>query len=183
MTEQTPADAPELVPLADDEACATAIGEIAQIDSDLQRIEAGKAEAIQAAAKKAEDKAGPLSTRRQQLIRRIEAYCVANRARLTDDGKRKFAPFATGEAAWRKGRDSVTVDAAESDMIVKKLKGMGRVFVRFIRSKEEPARNLLMAATPEEKAKLRRIKGITFKPGEEYFEVKPVAVPLTDRPA
>lgn len=173
---------PDLLPLADDEACAAAIGEIARIDADLQRIEADKNDAVQAAAKVAEDKAAPLSTRRLLVARSIEAYCVAERARLTDGGKRKTAPFPTGECQWRKGRDSILIEASESDAIVKKLKGMGKAFARFIRVREEPSRTAIGNATDGEKARLRKIKGITFKPGAEIFEVKPAALPLAERP-
>ncbi len=171
----------DLLSLADDDACASAIGEVARIDADLQRIEADKSQSVQAAAKEAEDKAGPLSARRQLLERSVEAYCTQHRDRLTDGGKRKFAPFATGEASWRKGRDSVLVDPDQAGAIVKKLKTMGRAMMRFIRSKEEPSRSRMAGASDEEKARLRRIKGITFKPGVEIFEVKPAELPLVER--
>jgi phage host-nuclease inhibitor protein Gam len=173
---------PELIPIADDDACAAAIGEIARVDADLQRIEADKNQAVLAAAKSAEDKAGPLSAQRVLLERSVEAYCTANRDRLTDGGKRKFAPFATGEGQWRKGRDSVDIDDAESDAIVKKLKAMGKAFARFIRVKETPSKTAIGAATDAEKVRLRKIKGLSFKPGAEIFEVKPAALPLAERP-
>ena len=42
--------APELIPFADDDACACAIDDLARIDAELQRVEADKSEALQAAA-------------------------------------------------------------------------------------------------------------------------------------
>lgn len=174
--------APETPLFADDQACADAIGRVAEIDRDLQRIEAGKNEAVATAAKAAETLAEPLIGARIVLVARVEAYATAHRVRLTDGGKRKTAPFTTGEGVWRKGRDTVSIDATEADAIVKKLKGMGKGFLRFIKVTESLKKTALNDATDDEKARLRKIKGLAFIAGAESFAVEPIALPIAERP-
>jgi phage host-nuclease inhibitor protein Gam len=172
----------ESLALVDDDACAAAIAAVAEIDRALLRVEADKNEAVAVAAQRAEDQAGPLIEKRAILVRSVQDYCEQHRARLTDNGKRKFAPFPTGEGVWRQGRDTVDIDPAETEALVAKLKAMGKAFLRFIRVSESLRKTALNDATETEKARLRKLKGLRFVKGEESFAVRPLALPLAERP-
>lgn len=169
--------------LKSDTDCADAIGRCGEIDRDLKRIAADKDAAVAAAARAAEDAAEPLIVERQRLEAAIRAWCEKHRDRLTDGGRRKTAPFPTGECAWRKSRDTVDIDEARKDRIIAALKRMGDRFRRFVKVSETVSKTAIAGATDEEKARLKRVAGISFRPGAEGFSVSPVELPLAERPA
>jgi phage host-nuclease inhibitor protein Gam len=175
------ASLPAAPPIASDDECASAIARKAEIDRDLARIESGKSAAVAKAGKPYEDRATPLLAEKAALEARIEAYSVANRDRILVPGK-KHAEFPTGEVGWRDGRPSVEIDEANAHKIVAALKGIRGWYKRFVQVTEKPSKSKIGAATPEEKAKLAKIKGITFVPAKESFWIKPTGSELAERP-
>lgn len=163
------------LPFADDEACAAAIARIGAIDRDLAVIEATKSETIAKAASIAEKAAEPLFNERAEHFAAVKAYCEANRTRLTDGNRSKTATFTTGSAAWKLGRPRVNIDPALREKIIATLKkrGLGEL----VRTKED----LDITAIGKAKDKVKTVKGITFVPAEESFDVAPVAAELAPR--
>lgn len=171
-----------LPPLADDAACAEAIARMGQLDRDLAVIETAKSEAVEKAATLAEKSASPLLEERAALFERVKAYCEANRARLTDGGRRKTAPFQTGEAAWRLGRQRIEVDTPLKDKIIALFKRRGLLdLIR--KSKEDVDVPAVAKALAKDKTVLKGVKGITVHPPVESFFVEPITAELVDRPA
>ncbi|MBZ9936939.1 host-nuclease inhibitor Gam family protein [Mesorhizobium sp. BR1-1-16] len=161
--------------LADDESCAAAIGRMGELDRELALIATTKAEAVEKASTAAEKAAEPLITERSGLFVQVQAYCVANRQRLTDGGRSKTATFPTGSAAWRLGRLRVLVDSVLKDTIIATLKKRG--LTDLVRVKED----LDLAAVGKARDKVKRIKGISFEDPIEDFSVSPVTADLVER--
>ncbi len=161
--------------IADDDACATAIGRMGELDRELALIATTKAEAVEKASTAAEKAAEPLITERASLFEQVRAYCAANRLRLTNDGRSKTATFPTGSTAWRLGRQRVSIDTVLKDKIIALLKKRG--LSDLIRTKED----IDTTALGKAKDKVKGIKGITFVPPEEDFSVTPVTADLVER--
>lgn len=162
---------------ADDAACADAIARLGAIGRQLDKVETDKSKAVAEASKRFEDQATPLVDERAALERQVEAYCVANRARLTQDGKSKTAAFTTGSAAWRSGRQQVQVDRELEAKILATLKKRGHLDL--IRVREDLL--LTEIGKPASKDKIKGIKGITVVPGKESFSIAPLAAELVER--
>jgi phage host-nuclease inhibitor protein Gam len=106
----------------------------------------------------------------------VESYCEQHRSRLTDNGKRKSAPFAAGEGIWRKGRSTVEIVEDLKEKVLSALKKKG--LQRMIRVKEE----INKTAVQNEAELVKGIKGLSVMPGAESFSVKPVGAELVERP-
>ncbi|MCX5495795.1 host-nuclease inhibitor Gam family protein [Kaistia dalseonensis] len=161
--------------LGDDEACATAIARMGQLDRELAVIEAAKAEAVERASVLAEKSAEPHIAERAKLFEAVKIYCVENRDRLTDGGRRKTAPFTTGEAAWRLGRQRINIDSTLKEKIIALLKKRG--LSDLVKTKED----IDVTALGKAKDKVKGIKGITFVPPAEDFSVSPITAELVER--
>jgi phage host-nuclease inhibitor protein Gam len=166
--------------ITDDDACAAAIGRLGEIDRGLTKIETTKSAAVAAAAKTAEDAAGPLVSEKAELEARIAAYCSANRRRLTSEGKTKTVPFATGEVSWRLGKEKVEIDDSLKEKLIATLTKLR--LGRFIKVSRSISAQAILAATDAERKRLARLKGLTFVPAAETFSIKPVAAALAERP-
>ncbi len=169
MTETT------LPAFADDEACATAIGRMGEIDRDLALIEATKSEAMQKAAATAETAADPLIAERADLFAKVKAYCEAHRTRLTDGGRSKTATFTAGTAAWKLGRLRVVVDTVLKDKVIALLKKRG--LAELVRTKED----IDVTAVGKARDKVKGIKGLSFVEPTEDFSVSPISAELAPR--
>jgi phage host-nuclease inhibitor protein Gam len=161
-------------PLANDGECELAIGRLGEIDRELAKIEAAKSAAVARETSTAEQKATPLQAERLLLTSRVEAYCVENRPRLTDNGSTKTATFKSGTAAWKKAKDRVVVDETRIGKILEALKEKG--LKRMIRVTEA----INKTAIANEPDKVKGIRGLSIEEGAEVFSVTPVAAPLAD---
>ncbi|BAQ16897.1 host-nuclease inhibitor Gam family protein [Methyloceanibacter caenitepidi] len=164
-------------PIKNADACAAAIADIGGIDRDLAEIQKDLDTKVAVLKKEAEDKAAPLTTKREELAAGVETYCTANRAALTDSGKRKFGEFPTGKVSWRKGADKLEIDKTRLDKIIEALKG--KKLARFLRVKTEIDAN----AIKKDPAKIKGIRGLKIVPGAESFSIEPTELPLTEKPA
>lgn len=179
-------DAPTILwendPIVSDPQADLAIARIGALSRDLARIETTKAELIAAATATAEAEATPLLAERNVLSAKVEAYCAANRARLAPEGK--TVEFASGLVAWRQTSGSIEIDKALESKIIDYFRSVRGFYKRFVRVTEAVSKRAIAAATPEEKAKLGKVKGIRFVPGEEAFSITPAGASdgLADRP-
>ncbi|BCP53750.1 hypothetical protein K32_23670 [Kaistia sp. 32K] len=162
---------------ADDAACAHAIARLGALIRQLGKIETDKSQAVADASKRFEDQATPLVDERVSLAKQIEAYCVANRARLTKEGKSKTAAFTSGSAAWRSGRQKVQIVPELEAKILATLKKRGHLDL--IRVREDLL--LTEIGKPASKDKIKGIKGISIVPGEESFSISPIDADLVER--
>ena len=171
MVESAASDIDEL---ADDAACEAAIGRLGEIERELAKIEAAKSAAVARETSNAEAKATPLQSEQLVLTSRVEAFCVANRKRLTDDGRKKTVTFKSGEACWKKLRGRVVLDDTLLEKIVAALKKKG--LKRMIKVTE----TVIKTAVINEPDKVKGIRGLAIEEGAEAFSVTPIAAPLAD---
>lgn len=162
-----------------DEACDAAIARLGALDRELAAIEAAKAAAVAAASTAAESAATPLQDERSSLAASVEAWCAAERTRLTDAGKTKTVEFKAGTVAWRLGRKRVEIDETltTAEKIVAKLKELR--LTRMIRVKEEPNKTAIL----NEPDKVKGIRGLRIIEGVETFSIEPVSATLAATPA
>lgn len=166
--------APAAAPIESDEACAAAIGRIGALDRQLEAIATAKNKLVARAAVRAEQRAGPLAAARRAEAEAVEAWCTANRKRLTAGGGKTIG-FATGEASWRKGRARVEIDDEAKDSVLAALerRGLSRM-INIVKS-------IAKSAIAREPSEVKGIRGLTIVPGAEEFSVKPIAAPLVER--
>lgn len=155
-----------------DEAAAM-IGEIGRAQRERARIQAAMGDEI--AEIKARYEAEALV--HNDVIRTrgaaVQAWCEANRALLTGNGKSKTAIFVTGEVRWRVTPPRVVVRAA--DIVLGLLRERG--LTRFLRVKEEVNREAILA-DPEAVA---GVPGIRIEQTEE-FVIVPTETTLEEVP-
>lgn len=95
----------------------------------------------------------------------LQAWCEANRAELTNDGKVKTANLVTGEVQWRQRPPSVSVRGAES--VIETLRRLG--LERFVRSKDEINKDAIL----NEPEAIEGVAGIKVVTGVEDFVITP----------
>jgi len=141
---------------------ARAIHDIGEHQRALQRMEAALNDQLAQIKAEAELQAAPYREQIKALAAGVQTYCDANRDALTG-GKVKFAKFASGEVAWRMNPPKVvTKRGIGLETILELLRGRG--LGRFIRTKEELNKDLILAE-PEAVAGMREIsieQGETF---------------------
>jgi phage host-nuclease inhibitor protein Gam len=169
-------------PLASDAEAAADIARLGAIGHELARVETRKSEAVAAATKAAEDKATPLLAEKAALEKRVEAYCVAERARLTKKGETKTVEFSTGAVSWRTGVETVEFDRTLKKNILLALRKIPGFLKRFTVTKVELSKTKMKAAIDTERAKLAKIRGVTFVPPGESFSIQPAGAELAARP-
>jgi phage host-nuclease inhibitor protein Gam len=158
-----PADVP--VPQNRDEA-AVAIGAIGQHVRERVRLEAAMADEIAVIRSRYEKMAEPHGQAITALTKGVEIWCAANRATLTEGGKRKTVSFPTGEVRWRMTPPKVSLKGV--DAVLAALREMK--LQRFIRTSEEVNKDAILA----DRDAVEAVPGITITQGEE-FEVLPHA--------
>ena len=169
-------------PLASDDAASDAIARLGHIARSLSFIETKHAETVAKAKATAESLATPLLEEKLSLESRVRAYCEGNRARLTGL-KTKTIMFPAGNVAWRDGVERVEIDESLTEKILDALQRIRGFYVRFSSTTVRVSKSKMKAASEAEKAKLAKIKGIHFVPGEEGFIITPAGAALADRPA
>lgn len=165
-----------------DATCSLAMERLGAVRRDRARIATTLAELVAAATKTAEDEATPLIAEEAALEARIAAWCSAERARLTGNNSTKTVGFSSGTVSWRLGKPKVQIDEALKEFIVVQLRKTRGFFDRFTVQTVAPSKAKMMAATEPEKAKLAKIRGVRFLPGEEAFSIVPAGAELAARP-
>jgi len=151
------------------EQVADAIGELGQLQRELQRIGADMNDELAAVKARFEADAEPFRQRLEDLTAGVQVWCEAHRETLTQGGKVKTAAFTTGEVAWRTRPPSVTVRGAEA--VIAALRRLG--LTRFIREKAEVNKEAIL----NEPAAIAKVPGISLSQGED-FAVTPFEAPL-----
>ena len=109
--------------------------------------------------------ADPINQRIEALQAGVHVWCEANRAKITNNNKVKFADFVTGTVKWRAKPPSVGLRKIEA--VIEALKANG--LKRFIRTKEEVNKDAILA----EPRAVTGIAGITINSGDEEFVIEP----------
>lgn len=157
------------VPQTKDDA-AEAVKQIGVTGRQIARMEADLNDQIADLKKLAEEAAAPLRERKDAMTEGLKLWAEANRERLTDGGRVKFADLGTGKISWRFRPPSVRLTKIEA--ILDHLKKLG--LQRFIRVKEEPNKEAMLA----EPEVARTVNGVSIGTEGEDFIVEPFEVEL-----
>lgn len=156
----------------DREECTTLIGNIGETRRALTDLEAQMNAELEAVKARYQDRAKPLAALLQRSILGVSAWCNANRAELTKDGKIKTHRFSTGAVNWRLRPASVALKGV--DGLIARLK-IGRLR-RFLRVKYEVDKEALL----KEREAAAEIVGVTIVEGVEDFVITPNATELDE---
>lgn len=152
------------VPQTTGEAAAD-IRQIGDLSRNLLRTQAEMNDAIAHITATYQPTLETLNEQIEGLQKGVQAYCEANRADLTNDGKVKTANLVTGEVQWRQRPPSVSVRGAESVIEALKRLGLGK----FVRTKEEINKEAILNEPDEVKG----VAGISVITGVEDFVITP----------
>jgi phage host-nuclease inhibitor protein Gam len=127
----------EALPVPQDaDEVSDAIYRIGEHQREIARLETAMKDQVAALKAAFELQCQPHADEIKALADGVHAYCEAHRTELTENGKRKFAKFASGEVAWRLNPPKVvTKRGIGLETILELLKARG--LARLIRSKEE----------------------------------------------
>lgn len=140
------------------------IKKIGDIQRELTRIETNANDQIAVIMGQNTPKIEALRAELDVLQKGVQTWCEANRSSITK-GDSKTANLITGEVAWRKNPDSVSIKGVKLVLeTLKKLK-----LDRFIRRKEEVNKDAILA----DKKAVENIKGISIVSGKEVFSITP----------
>ena len=114
---------------------------------------------------RAEQAVQPIDAEIEDIQGRIQGWCEANRHSITQGGKVKFAAFTTGEVKWRALPPKVTIRGIEK--MLEEARRLG--LVRFIRIKEEPNKEAMLA----EAELAATLPGVSIGSTGEEFGVEP----------
>lgn len=154
------------------EDAAEAVKQIGIWQRQRARIEADLNDRIAEMKKEAEAAAAPLAERIEATQDGLKIWAEANRDRLTDGGRVKFADLGTGKISWRFRPPSVRL--AKVDQVIEAIKALG--FKQFLRVIEEPNKKAML----DDVEKARLIKGVSIGTEGEDFIVEPLEVALAD---
>ncbi|EBF9108805.1 host-nuclease inhibitor protein Gam [Salmonella enterica] len=140
------------------------IKKIGDIQRELTRIETDANDQIAVIMNQNTPKIEALRAELDVLQKGVQTWCEANRSSITK-GDSKTANLITGEVAWRKKPDSVSLKGVE--IIIETLKKLK--LDRFIRRKEEVNKDAILA----DKEAVKGITGISIVSGKETFSITP----------
>jgi len=173
MARKTKSKAPAFEAAQSKTDAADRIANIGNLRRQLQVIEAEQSEAIAAIKKQAEAKAAGIKERLSQEEPAVQAWCEANREKLTLSGKKKSFDFGSGVVRWRQRPPAVRLRGIAD--VIERLRALG--FTEFLRQKTEVDKDAVLK-NPE---KASAIAGITIVSGVEDFVIEPVDEKLSDR--
>lgn len=153
---------PVKVPQTREEA-AEFIAVIGRHQRERQRIEARLNDDIEAMKAQAERRAKFHGDSILVLAQGLEVWAAANRAALTEGGKRKTAELSTGELRWRMTPPSVAIKSAKAVIGALMTHGLDR----FLRRKIEIDKEAIL----KEPAAVAGIAGIAISQREEFVIV------------
>ena len=165
-TLQTPIFVPQDEPTA--RGFLTLIGEHARA---VTRLEADMNDAIAHAKAQATAKAKPHQDAIAALTSGLRTWCEANRARLTDNHKVKFADLGTGKVLWRTRPPAVSI-TGKVEVLLERLRALH--LPQFIRTSETLNKEAMLA-DPELAI---TVPGIRIASAGEDFEAVPFETEL-----
>jgi phage host-nuclease inhibitor protein Gam len=154
------------VPRSDFE-CDEYIYNVGELQRQLERLQLAMNDEVEAAKARHAAAALPLATRLNARLAAIEAYCEANRAALTENGRVKFHRFDSGEVKWREAPPKVKLRNVET-ILAWLLEQQGK-FRKFVRVKHEVDKETILG-DPE---LAKDIPGVTITSAGEAFYVTP----------
>ena len=153
------------------------IAEIGEAQRRRQSIELAMNEDIGATKKAAEEAAKPHNAAIAEKLATVHAWCVANRASITDDGATKTVKFAAGEASWRNRPPAVSlVKGTKAEDVIASLLGLGARFAHFLRPKHEIDKEAML----KEADLARTVPGVRIGSAGEDFALRPIALQLEE---
>lgn len=132
--------------------------------NERKRIEATMNEQIQKIRDKYQELAAPHAEQITELSTGLHVWAEANRAELTNNGKRKSADLGAGEVQWRNTPPKVLLRNISG--VIESLKSLG--LDRFVRTKDEVNKDAILA----DPGAVEGIAGISITQGED-FVIKP----------
>ncbi|EDT3088935.1 host-nuclease inhibitor protein Gam [Salmonella enterica subsp. enterica serovar Newport] len=140
------------------------IKKIGDIQRELTRIETDANDQIAVIMNQNTPKIEALRAELDVLQKGVQTWCEANRSTITK-GDSKTANLITGEVAWRKKPDSVSLKGVE--IVIETLKKLK--LDRFIRRKEEVNKDAILA----DREAVKGVTGISIVSGKETFSITP----------
>ncbi|EHK5236349.1 host-nuclease inhibitor Gam family protein [Salmonella enterica] len=140
------------------------IKKIGDIQRELTRIETDTNDQIAVIMNQNTPKIEALRAELDVLQKGVQTWCEANRSSITK-GDSKTANLITGEVAWRKKPDSVSLKGVE--IVIETLKKLK--LDRFIRRKEEVNKDAILA----DREAVKGVTGISIVSGKETFSITP----------
>lgn len=144
------------------------IREIGDLEREKKRLEAEMNDQIAQLQETYKFKAAQLEDGIRERTASVHLWCEANRAKLTDNNRVKYADLATGVVKWRISPPSVTISG--KDDVIERLQSDPDL-KRFVREKYEINRELILQYP--ELFENNQFKGIKIKSGEEFFVIEP----------
>lgn len=140
-----------------------AIADIGRCHRERTRLESAMNDELAQVRERWERQAAPHLDRIKAQSQGVRTWCEANRDRLTQGGKVKFAKLQSGEVKWQITPPKVVIRAVETVLAALHEAGLER----FIRVKEEPNKEAI-SLDPDAVAD---IKGILITQKEEFVIV------------
>ncbi|ECP8565892.1 host-nuclease inhibitor protein Gam [Salmonella enterica subsp. enterica] len=140
------------------------IKKIGDIQRELTRIETDANDQIAVIMNQNTPKIEALRAELDVLQKGVQTWCEANRSSITK-GDSKTANLITGEVAWRKKPDSVSLKGVE--IVIETLKKLK--LDRFIRRKEEVNKDAILA----NREAVKGVTGISIVSDKETFSITP----------
>jgi len=140
-----------------------AIAELGRQQRERVRIETAMNDELARIKQQWEEEAAPHREAIKRLSHDIQAWCEANRAQLTDEGKLRTVALASGEVQWRETPPRVTVRNPEQVLAMLDKLGLRR----FVRVKEEVNKEAIAA----EPAAAKALKGVTISQSERFVVI------------
>lgn len=152
--------------------CNRYIERLGNAQRERTRIETEMNDEMAALKSQFEERAKPFRTEAELLSEAIQAFCEANRDRLTRDRKVKFHKFGSGEVNWRVRPPRVSIRGTEA--VLEAIKALG--LTKFIRVKEEINKDAMLA----DAEKASSISGVTIGSEAEDFTITPFETQLEE---
>lgn len=143
------------------------LGQIGEQQQAIRVLESGLNTAVKILQTQTKNQARPHQEKIDELFRGLFAFAQAHRDKLTQEGKRKTIPVATGKFGWRMTPLAVSID--DPDAVVKELER--RDLNDLIRVIEEPDKGRIREA-PD---RVKNVPGITFSQ-REIFAATPAVL-------
>lgn len=163
--------APEYPVPQDRDEVNDAIHRIGEHQRDVTRLEAELNDKLAVLKAEYELLADPHRQEMKALAAGVQTWCDANRVAITDNGKVKYARFASGEVNWRTGQPAVKVKKGLGDALLELLKSRG--LGRFVRTKEELNKEAILME-PEKIKGMREVEVVQA----ESFSITPFETKL-----
>lgn len=180
------------VPRSDAQA-ETQLARIGVLERDIAAAKVTRDEAVALLEAQHAGQTKPLQDELAMLCEGLEHWAIANRARLTENGKRKSAQLATGKISWKDSARVVEIEGSEAEIVAaiqKRIDGLDRKIANpapgrdvgpllvertalqaFIREKTE----LNKAALKDRPEIANTIRGVRIVVPGERFTIAPLA--------